>query len=242
MKLIPTEATMSAMTRVATLIPVVPRKRLIGLAAQSVRPTRKVTRSDAPISPPLSSGCGKSFESVIMTLISAGPTNNGKANGVIAMPCKSVSASRRSSFLERLHETAVVGLEHLKRNDQCQQSACNPEVVQPHVEEGQNLPPQHRRDDKQARDRSGGQRNDAVRTDIRGLVDQTHVDRDDADGVDESIQQHRDAYELIPAHKSNLELQCSESGSEGWVGPVQDRPGRAFVRAELSPGAVSLGR
>ena len=50
MKFTPTEATMSAMTRVAMLIPLLPIKRLIGFAAHSVRANRHVVTIDAATS------------------------------------------------------------------------------------------------------------------------------------------------------------------------------------------------
>jgi S1-C subfamily serine protease len=46
---------------------------------------------------PLPQSAGASLERVIMTLISAGPTSSGKASGVIAIACRSASASARSS-------------------------------------------------------------------------------------------------------------------------------------------------
>ena len=42
---------------------------------------------------PLAHSAGASLERVIMTLISAGPTSRGKASGVIAIACRSASAS-----------------------------------------------------------------------------------------------------------------------------------------------------
>ena len=54
MKLIPTEATMSAITRVATLIPVVPNARRIGPATHRVKAIKPVVSADAPISGTLS--------------------------------------------------------------------------------------------------------------------------------------------------------------------------------------------
>ncbi len=43
----PTDATMSAMTRVATLMPVAPSRRLIGIASHKVAATSPVESNDA---------------------------------------------------------------------------------------------------------------------------------------------------------------------------------------------------
>ena len=88
---------MRAITRVATLMPVLPSIRVIGFAIQRVVATQPVVRIDATISNALSDKCGRSFDSVIITLSSAGPTSNGNASGVTATPCSSLSASMRSS-------------------------------------------------------------------------------------------------------------------------------------------------
>lgn len=55
------------------------------------------------------------------------------------------------AFLERLHEPAVMGLKHLKGNEEGQESAGNAEIVQANIEEAQDLLAENGRADQQAR-------------------------------------------------------------------------------------------
>lgn len=79
MKFTPIAATMSAMVRVITLIPVFPRNRSIAAAVQSVNPIRNVAMIDAAASSAFASQPGLSLERVIMMPTSAGPTSKGNA-------------------------------------------------------------------------------------------------------------------------------------------------------------------
>jgi hypothetical protein len=65
------------------LMPVLPKNRSIRAAIHNVSPIKKVASTDAAASKALPSHPGLSFESVIMMLISAGPTRSGNAKGTI---------------------------------------------------------------------------------------------------------------------------------------------------------------
>ena len=56
----PNEATMSAMTRVTMLIPVLPNKRLIAVSIHNVTATSAVVSTQTPVSASFSHGCGES--------------------------------------------------------------------------------------------------------------------------------------------------------------------------------------
>jgi hypothetical protein len=90
-----------AMTQVMTLMPVLPKNRSIRAAIHNVSPIKKVARTDAAASNALASHPGLSLESVIMMLISAGPTSSGNANGVTASPWIHVPCAGEEEFIER---------------------------------------------------------------------------------------------------------------------------------------------